>query len=120
MPNLTIVNLTQHFSTPDQQCKEPTNKKLVQELLTFTEIPSVEEMEYRANKLVEIVYFEQVEYAMIGGAPFFMSILENALINNNIIPLYAFSTIEPIKTQDDDGNLVKTSVFKHIGWVRVQ
>lgn len=53
---------------------------------------------------------------MIGGAPFLMAPLENALKSVFLKPVYAFSARESVDTIIDD-KVVKTSVFKHLGFV---
>lgn len=120
-----IVNLTQHTGTPEQGVLEPEGKKQAQNLLTFDEIPSHQEMESRALKLVEIVHREidchicgdHAQWcAMIGGAPFFMPVLERALAQSKITPLYAFSRRESVE-EIVEGKTVKKAVFRHIGFV---
>ena len=54
---------------------------------------------------------------MIGGAPFLMSPLESALLNNGIEPVYAFSTRESVEKKLPDGSVQKTNIFKHKGFV---
>ena len=116
---MTIINLTQHASTSEQQCSEPANKSVVGALLTFDSPPTGGEMEVRASKLAAIAVAAGAEAAMIGGAPFFMSALERALIKAGIRPLYAFSLRESIEKPDGKGGVLKTAVFRHIGFVEV-
>ena len=66
----------------------------------------------RANLLANIAVELGVDTAMIGGAPYLMSALERALRSRGIAPVYSFST----RTVEIVG-YVKTSVFKHTGWV---
>lgn len=113
-----IFNLTQHEATPDQirsDVVEPNwkVKDMIKCLLTFDSIPSGEEMEEKSEKLAEIA--SQYKTAMIGGAPFFMSFLEKALIRNGITPCYAFT-----KRITDEKDGVKKSVFKHEGFIIVK
>lgn len=56
---------------------------------------------------------------MIGGAPFFMSHLESALGRSKIRPMYAFSARESVDIEQEDGSISKTTVFKHLGFVKV-
>lgn len=117
-----IINLTQHVATEDQSIagvKEPSDKRTVQALLTFHSLPETETMELAANSLVSIALRSGMKYAMIGGAPFFMSTLETALKAAGIIPLYAFSEREVLSEVDSDGKVVKTNIFVHKGFVRV-
>jgi hypothetical protein len=118
---MKILNLTQHQATPEQVLAgvvEPINKKEVQELLTFTSIPTLDEMADRAIMLAEIVTKNNCFVAMIGGAPFFMSILEFGLQQDDIGFLYSFSERVSVEVTDEDGNVIKTNVFKHTGWVK--
>ena len=55
--------------------------------------------------------------AMIGGAPYLMSELEKELWYRGIEPVYSFSRRESVESTDAEGNVTKTSVFKHIGFV---
>jgi hypothetical protein len=69
--------------------------------------------------LARIVKEEGVfDAAMIGGAPFFMSTLEKTLKEYGIKPLYAFSKRESVE-ENENGIIIKKSIFKHIGFVEV-
>lgn len=54
---------------------------------------------------------------MIGGAPFFMSHLENFLRRNGLAPVYAFSRRIVEEQQQAGGTTKKIAVFKHEGFV---
>lgn len=54
---------------------------------------------------------------MIGGAPFFMGILEDMLTRHGFSPMYAFSKRVVLETKNDDGTVTKTSDFKYEGFV---
>jgi len=56
---------------------------------------------------------------MIGGAPFFMSYLEEALRYRGLTPVYAFSQRESVEQVIDD-KTVKTSVFVHKGFIGIE
>lgn len=56
---------------------------------------------------------------MIGGAPFLMPVLDKALRNYGHRPIYAFSKRESVEKTNPDGTVVKTSVFKHAGFVEL-
>lgn len=120
---MKVINLTQHPATPDQKnagVVEPANKEKIKKLLTFEELPSKEELRARAKALVDhIIIYEDGTFsaAMIGGAPFFMSVLEDALKRMGITPLYAFSKREVVEKTLPSGEVVKTQVFKHLGFV---
>lgn len=112
-----ILNLTQHPGTPEQGVTEPWNKKEIQDLLTFEEVPTFELLCERADKLATVAATAGAEKVMIGGAPFFMGYLVAELRIRGIEPLYAFSKRVVIETVATDGKVSKTAVFKHVGWV---
>jgi len=114
-----IVNLTQHGATPAQQAQgvvDLTQDFNVSELLTFEALPSLEEIQARAETLAEIAA-RVSDTAMIGGAPWLMGPLESALKQRGVRPLYAFSIRESVETRLPDGSVQKTNVFKHVGFV---
>ena len=121
---MSIINLTQHKATNDQlndgvvDLPEHLHTKLVQ-LITFNDIPQPNEMIKRANAIVELVkeFDDNQDFAMIGGAPFFMSILEETLNDAAIQPLYAFSKRISVEETQLDGTVSKKVVFKHEGFV---
>ena len=55
--------------------------------------------------------------AMIGGAPYLMAELEKELWHLGIEPVYAFTKRESVESVDENGNVSKTAVFKHAGFV---
>lgn len=116
-----ILNLTQHSATLEQIHAGVTAKapEGVTALLTFNEIPVGNTIADRATAIAEIAKATKLKYAMIGGAPFFMSALENALIERDITPLYAFSVRESVESKDHDGAVVKTAVFRHKGFIQM-
>ena len=118
-----ILNLTQHIATPEQiaqgvyDCKD---RDLLCKLLTFEDLPTQSLLESRAAAIAFGIAVEnEANTAMIGGAPFFMSELEYALVNAGIKPVYAFSKRVSEETVDEDGNVTKVNAFKHIGFVEV-
>jgi hypothetical protein len=118
---MMILNLTQHAATQAQLNNgviEPANKEQVQKLITFDDIPTGSEMRFRAKALAQIAKESGASAAMIGGAPYFMSTLESALMNVHIEPVYAFSVRESQEVTQPDGSVQKVSVFKHAGFVR--
>jgi len=120
---MKIANLTQHNSTKEQQeigvVDLIERQDEIKTLLTFDEIPTKEEMEDRAERLVRIVKEEGIfDSAMIGGAPFFMSTLEKVLKENGIQPLYAFSKRISIE-EEQNGQIIKKSIFKFEGFVKI-
>lgn len=114
-----ILNLTQHVGTPEQGVYDEVLKPILVEQLTFTTLPSSEEIKKRAENLAEIASLLGYEKAMIGGAPYLMSELEKSLKARGIQPLYSFTERVSVETKSPTGEVTKTSVFKHIGWVEV-
>lgn len=117
-----ILNLTQHQATAAQVAAgvfEPNDKVTVQQLLTFDDLPSREEIRARAEALAEIAEAENASKAMVGGAPYLMGALECSLKKRGIQPLYAFSVRESIEETLPTGEVIKKNIFKHLGFVEV-
>lgn len=115
---MKILNLTQHAATDAQLAAgviEPADKDVIKSLLTFDDLPSRAEILERAKALANIA--AAFEYAMLGGAPFFMSALEEALSDIGVIPMYAFSVRESVEQHNADGTVTKVNVFRHKGFV---
>jgi hypothetical protein len=55
--------------------------------------------------------------AMIGGAPYLMAPLEEALRAADVVPMYAYSERVSKESASADGTVVKTNIFKHVGFV---
>ena len=118
---MKIVNLTQHVATAEQVAAgvfEPANKDLVKALITFTIAPSSAEMAERAEALARIALGEGAEAAMVGWAPYFMAPLEKRLAMAGVRPCYSFTERRATETTDPaTGEVRKTQVFVHAGWV---
>lgn len=115
-----IGNLTQHIATPAQKkagVVEPANKKNVQKLLTFADLPSLQDIIDVADGLVSITNTEGWKKVMIGGAPYLMYTLEIALRRAEVSPLYAFSKRETIETVLPNGSVEKKNTFTHEGFI---
>lgn len=136
-----IINLTQHtltneqFSHNGENLVEITFKPYngtskgtvdyVKHLLNFTSLPTKEDIISRATALADYAegLLNQAKnnndklFALVGGAPYLMGALETALKEKGIQPLYAFSQRESVETISADGTVVKTAVFKHIGYI---
>ena len=115
-----ILNLTQHPATEEQVAEgvtEPADKAGIKKLLTFDDLPSKAEIERTAEALALVAADSGAEWALIGGAPFFMSALERALKNVGVSPVYAFSRREVVETVAENGAVVKTAVFRHAGFI---
>jgi len=122
--NTMIINLTQHKATQDQLNAGVVdmaidNQKLLQTLLTFDNMPNENLLRSRAYHIASLVknHYEAYTQAIIGGAPFFMRYLESALRTIDVKPLYAFSKRITVETVGPDGQALKTSVFKHEGFL---
>ena len=120
----TILNLTQHSPTPEQVEAgvvemAPEQKEVLKDLLNFQVIPSNKNVEDRAGIIAVLARGAGATHAMIGGAPYLMSALEAALKNNGIKPMYSFTQRVSIEKTQDDGCVIKTAIFKHIGFVEV-
>ena len=120
-----IFNLTQHPATPEQIAQGVKDlpdelRKQVIDLITFDEPPTSSEMHRRALAICGIVdsWMSTGDGVMIGGAPFFMGPLERALFEEcGIVACYSFSKRVVVETTGPDGEVIKTSVFKHVGFV---
>lgn len=134
-----ILNLTQHKMTAEQYQYNGTKlKELISEipeeqedyekqlkaLLNFHDLPTKDSINLRVMQITAFAlnYFmgadvENNRYALIGGAPYLTAPLAEMLKKVGITPLYAFSKRESIETTQPDGSVVKTSVFKHAGYV---
>lgn len=123
---MQILNLTQHSPTPEQieagvVDVNPEHRVKLQSLLNFDKIPKRDDIVQRANAIAEIAMSYNCPKAMIGGALWLMSELEQALVlcPSNIQPVYAFSVRESVEHHNEDGTVTKKMVFKHIGFVEV-
>ena len=118
---MKIINLTQHAPSTEQLSAgvEPNDEKaseFVAGQLVFDTLPTSDEVNQRARALALFAYGEGAEAAMIGGAPWLMRPLAAELRFNGIKPLFAFSKRVSEETIVD-GEGVKTSRFKHLGFV---
>jgi len=122
-----ILNLTQHGATTEQLAAGVVDlpvaeKAMLVRLLTVDDLPNKREIEVRCHDIAMLgaTAFEQhPTRAMIGGAPWMMSALEDALINQGIEPVYAFSRRVSEEVTQPDGAVIKSNIFKHIGFIFV-
>ncbi len=122
---MKILNLTQHSPSVEQTeagVVDSVRSPEIKALLNFTSLPTGEEIKARAAALAGIAeqFLEMAggNSAMIGGAPYLMAPLENALMDRGIVPLYAYSERVSVEETLPDGSVKKTQVFKHLGFVR--
>ena len=120
---MRIVNLTQHNASPEQLNEGVENLtepalSLLKRALTFDSPPTPNDINASIDTIVALAI--GYEAAMIGGAPFIMSILENQLLLNNIMPLYAFTRRVVNETTNPDGQIIKQSIFRHEGFIAVK
>lgn len=118
MPNIT--NLTNFNASPSQAAAGVENLQDASELrslLRFDEIPSKEEIHDRAERIADIAQGTGNDTAMISGAPYLMSALENALEERGITPVYSFSERVSADRHNPDGTVTKQSVFEHKSFV---
>ena len=127
---MRILNLTQHAATPEQTAAgvvdlTTAQRAVVSQWLTFETPPSRPVIKTRARLLAQAATNDSsmvgevgpFDAAMIGGAPYLMGPLEDALLDLCIVPLYAFSKRESVETVGSDGSVTKTNVFRHGGFV---
>ncbi len=135
-----ILNLTQHNSTVEQKeagiidMSEELRTKIVP-LLNFYKLPSEEDIEYRVVSIQKELYanygldYNNPEHTddifkkkskldgfMIGGALFLMTPLADAISYMGNV-YYAFTKRVSIEETQDDGTVIKKSVFKFEGLV---
>lgn len=131
---MKILNLTQHPATAEQIAAgvvDLVGESLseLKRLLTFDTIPTKEQIQRRAASIARLAAEQNYEvcdedfetpkftHAMVGGAPFLMSSLESALMDEFLTPLYAFSVRESVEEVQPDGSVRKINVFRHKGFV---
>ena len=117
-----ILNLTQHPASQEQlaagvvDLDGPLHDELIS-ALTFERLPSRQDVADAAERIARLTAGINPHEAMIGGAPWLMAPLEEALFGRGISPLYAFSVRESVEVVQPDGSVRKTAVFRHAGFV---
>jgi hypothetical protein len=118
-----ILNLTQHPATAEQIAAGVVDLPSfilpgIKNLLTFEALPTNAMLRARASALADYACRSGHKSAMIGGAPYFMRHLEEALIGARVRPLYAFSLPPTVsEVLQPDGSVKKVSIFRHGGFV---
>ena len=117
-----ILNLTQHPASETQLAAgvmdlAEKDREILKSLLTFERIPNKTVIVQRAKAIALLADGWESKRAMIGGAPYLMTHLEQALIGRAITPLYAFSRRDSVDKTMPDGSVRKVGVFKHLGFI---
>ncbi len=119
---MILINLTQHNLT-QEQLKNAVEvgtdvRDEVIKLITFNGLPTAGEIKDNASRLAEICRDMHASHAVIGGAPYFMGPLEQALRRVGVTPLYAFTERVTVEVTDPNtGEVTKTSKFNFAGWI---
>jgi hypothetical protein len=119
-----IANLTQHLATAEQVAAgvfdlEGEAREKLASLLTFITLPTEQEIRDRAHDIALLLGVEHgaCQRAMIGGALWLMAPLAEALREQGVEPLFAFTIREVVEEKQADGSVRKTAVFRHAGFV---
>jgi hypothetical protein len=121
---INIVNATQHVATQEQKEArvwdlEPEIHEVLQNLLTFSSLEETLDVTDRVEKIVSLLNATGAliicEGVMIGGAPYLMGPLTDALKAIGSNPVFAYSN--RVSTEDPVTG-IKTSTFKHLGFVQ--
>jgi hypothetical protein len=121
---MRILNLIQHNATKEQEQLgvfelSEIDKERIKELLTFAEIPTLDEIKTRAEKIAKIASTYKPRWTIIAGVPYLMSALEKALMEKGITPMYAFSRRVIEEVQKSNGSVEKKIIFRHEGFIEV-
>ena len=116
-----ILNLTQHNASPQQVAAgvvEPQDKESVRDIITFKEMPDGETLKEKAVALANVAKSEGYDRVMIGGAPYFNSVVETACKAVGVQPVYAY-TAPPVSkvVNNPDGSVTTTKVFEFKGFI---
>ena len=120
-----LINLTQHTMTTEQVAELALHEidvldvkvnETIQSFITFNWLPSEDELVTRAEGVAGLAEELGATHALIGGAGYFMPYLECALKQRGIRPLHAF-TLRYVVENVHNGQVVKTSVFRHKGFI---
>lgn len=121
---MPVLNITRHKATQGQlddgvidlpdYIIDPINQ-----LGIFEPVPSVELLRERAEQIVDIlqIHYPMYDDVMCGGAPYFNSILDKALISRGFKPHYPFTYREYVTHTDSKGKTVNTPIYVHRGLV---
>lgn len=143
--NLTQHNATPEQVAAGVRALPKNQIQTMKDLLTFDTLPTREDVEARARALAALVYEAAQDHChnvvageydpltgwgqslvsdlllgvrvMIGGAPFLMGPLSEALRARGLTPVYAFSQRESEDQTQPDGSIKKITVFRHQGFI---
>ena len=137
-----ILNITQHAASAEQKAAgtvdlAEADAAHLRRLLTFERLPSSAQIKERAAAIADLACAHLLEIGeridhkgdgeaegdgircMIGGAPFLMPALTQALRSRGLVPVCAFSRRESVDEDQADGSVIKRSVFRHLGFVNL-
>ena len=114
-----ILNMTQHAPNDEQREAgliemDAVTQQKIRDLLTFDEMPTAMEVSDRAEALAQMAWDIGIETVHIGGAPFLMPTLVEALEMKGMQPVFSFSKRI---VEEKDG--VKKSKFVFEGFLSV-
>lgn len=123
---MPILNITRHKTTEGQKLDNVVDlpEYIIDEinrLCTFQPLPTLQELRVCAEKVVDIIenlQYPDVDGVMCGGAPYFNSILDKALISRGFVPHYPFTIRNYTRTTNPDGSINQQAVYKHMGLVK--
>ena len=134
-----ILNMTQHAANAEQKAAGTVDlvgreAAELKRLLTFDAPPTKQQIESRADAIAALAcaYLRKGRggattrgggtsraCCMIAGAPFLMPALAHAMRSRGLVPVCAFSRRESVEESQEDGSVVKRSVFRHLGFVNL-
>ena len=122
---MKVFNLTKHQMTQDQLEAGGVNVPAAQSannLQDFMAVPSHEELESRANALMNLASAAGAELGdgvMIAGAMYFIPALVQAARNSGFTPTFSFTQRKAVEDKLPDGSVKLSYVFKHESWVHI-
>lgn len=111
-----IFNFTQHKTSLDQikdGIVDVENHEYIQQLLTFDELPTKEEIQKRACLLADYAQKINAEKVMIGGAFYLITRLAKEMNKRGISVCYSFSKRQSVDDVQEDGSVIKRTLYKH-------
>lgn len=120
---MKILNLTQHPATEKQKEEglidlKGQDLKELKKAITFDEMPTIKYLKKSSLKLADIAFDNNFTNVLIGGACYFMPILEKTLKIHGFTPYYAFSKRNAID-KEIDGKIITEYTFEHEGFIKM-